>query len=254
MKTTEDKGMLREYVHNEKSELRLDREAGILRNVKILGLVSKNGRRYSAEALQAAVALYEGAKVNVNHPKGDPLSPRDYRDRIGNIQNVVFREGEGLFADLYFNPHHQLAEQLIWDATHAPRNVGFSHNIRAKTKQEGQWLEVTNILAVQSVDLVADPATTSGLFEAEESVPTPLRETLREELQETLCQDLREALRADFREEVTLLRGELERLQAQLTEFLRKNTRTETPVSRERETPFTAEGFSTQDFVRRICK
>jgi len=76
--------------------------------------------------LARAVALYEGAKVNVNHPKGHPRSPRDYQDRIGQVRNVTARihsgntgeasrysgqanADEGLFGDLYFNPKHALA-------------------------------------------------------------------------------------------------------------------------------------------------
>ena len=167
IKTHQPGHFLREYTQSENASLRLDRENGILRGVKILGFVSKNHRRYAPEALQQAVSMYEGAKVNINHPKGDPLAPRDYQDRIGSIRNVEFRLNEGLFADLYFNPCHPLANQLAWDAEHAPKNVGFSHNIRARTIEENHVIVVTQILAVQSVDLVADPATTSGLYEAE---------------------------------------------------------------------------------------
>ena len=83
-----------------------DREAGILRGVKVLGLESKNGRSYQPSALQRAASLYEGAKVNVNHPAGNPTGPRDYRDRIGQIKSVVMRAGEGLFGDFHFNPKH----------------------------------------------------------------------------------------------------------------------------------------------------
>ena len=100
-------------------------------------------------------------------PKGHPLSPRDYQDRIGAIRNVRF-EAESLFADFHFNPKHALAEQLAWDARHSPEHVGFSHNVQAKTHASGKELIVDAILEVQSVDLVADPATTGGLFESEE--------------------------------------------------------------------------------------
>jgi len=157
---------LQEYCDSRDTTLRVDREAGILRGVKILGVVSRNGRRYQVDALRKAAALYENAKVNVNHPKGSPLSPRDYQDRIGVVRNVAVRDGEGLFADFHFNPKHALAEQLAWDARHAPENVGFSHNVEALTSRDGEHVIVEEILKVQGVDLVADPATTRGLFEA----------------------------------------------------------------------------------------
>ena len=144
----------------------VDSAMGVIRGVKILGLQSRNNRTYLPEALARGAALYEGAKVNVNHPKGAASGPRDYQDRMGVIRNVQQREGAGLFADFHFNPRHALAEQLLWDAEHAPENVGFSHNVEAKTSRskDGRTI-VEEILRVESVDLVADPATTRGLFE-----------------------------------------------------------------------------------------
>ena len=156
---------LQEFIDSRGLALRVDRETGVIRGVKILGPQSRNGRVYPAATLAAAVGLYEGAKVNVNHPKGDPAAPRDYQDRIGVVRNVVVRADDGLFGDLHFNARHALAEQLAWDAIHAPQNVGFSHNVQARTARRGDHVVVEAILKVNSVDLVADPATTQGLFE-----------------------------------------------------------------------------------------
>jgi len=158
--------MLQEFIDSRGLALRVDREAGVIRGVKILGHASRNGRIYPPATLAAAVGLYEGAKVNVNHPKGDPAAPRDYQDRIGVVRNVIVRASDGLFGDLHFNAKHALAEQLAWDAIHAPQNVGFSHNVQARTARRGEQVIVEAILKVNSVDLVADPATTAGLFEA----------------------------------------------------------------------------------------
>ena len=160
--------VLQEYVDSRGVALRVDRAAGVLRGVKLIGLESLNGRRYRPQALAAAIGLYEGAKVNVNHPQGGPLAPRDYRDRLGVIRQVEFRPEEGLFGNLHFNPKHAVAEQLAWDAEHNPRNVGFSHNVLARLTREGAETLVEAITHVQSVDLVADPAATQGLFEQEE--------------------------------------------------------------------------------------
>ena len=157
--------LLQEYVDLRGVAMRVDREVGILRGVKLIGLESRNGRRYRESALAAAATLYEEAKVNVNHPKEGPLTPRDYQDRLGVIRGVELRAGEGLFGDLHFNPKHALAEQLLWDAEHNPQNVGFSHNVLARLSLEDETVVVEEITQVQSVDLVADPATTQGLFE-----------------------------------------------------------------------------------------
>lgn len=171
METLDDTGVtetLQEFVDNRGVSLEV--ESGIIRGVKILGLESKNGRTYLKEAVVRAQSLYEGAKVNVNHPDGDPRQPRDYRDRIGHIANIRVEGSEpsttGLFADFHFNPKHPVAEQLVWDANNQPQAVGFSHNIEARTvKRDGQVI-IEEIRRVQSVDLVADPATTKGLFES----------------------------------------------------------------------------------------
>jgi hypothetical protein len=157
--------LLQEYVDSRHERLRVDRTVGVIRGVKLLGLNSRNGRRYRETALTDAIGLYEGAKVNINHSKGHPLAPRDYQDRLGVVRGVEFRAGEGLFGDLHFNPKHALSEQLVWDAEHAPQNVGMSHNVLARTKREGEEVVVEAITKVQSIDLVADPATTSGLYE-----------------------------------------------------------------------------------------
>jgi hypothetical protein len=159
--------LLQEFVDSGSERLRVDRAAGVIRGVKLLGLQSRNGRRYREQALAEAAALYEGARVNVNHPKGHPLSPRDYQDRLGVIRGVALRTGEGLFGDLHFNPKHALSEQLIWDAEHASQNVGLSHNVLARTSRDGDETTVEAITKVQSIDVVADPATTRGLFEHE---------------------------------------------------------------------------------------
>ncbi|MBN1908458.1 MAG: hypothetical protein JW818_01850 [Pirellulales bacterium] len=157
---------LREFVDSRGVRMRVDRAAGVIQGVKVLGLHSRNGRVYLPGALCGAVELYEGAKVNVNHAAASTGGPRDYRDRIGAIRNVSVRTDEGLFADLHFNPKHALAEQLVWDAENAPENVGFSHDVLARTVRRGDQVVVEAITQVRSVDLVADPATTQGLFES----------------------------------------------------------------------------------------
>jgi hypothetical protein len=160
---------LQEFVDSRGLPLRADKTKGVIYGVKILGGQSRNGRLYPSETLSQAAGLYEEAKVNVNHPKGDPNAPRDYQDRIGTVRNVVARRDEGLFADFHFNPKHVLAEQLLWDAEHSPENVGFSHNVEARVARQGDRVVVEAITRVRSVDLVADPATTRGLFESQEN-------------------------------------------------------------------------------------
>lgn len=147
--------------------LRVDREAGIIHGAKLLGLTSGNGRDYTRTALEGARSLYEGAKLNLNHPDTKrPNQPRDYRDRFGRVKNVVL-ESDGLYGDLHINPRHPNAEQLFWDAENAPENVGCSPNHVIRTVKRNGRTVVEAIQRVNSVDVVADPATTKTLFEGE---------------------------------------------------------------------------------------
>jgi hypothetical protein len=59
----------------------------------------------------------------------------------------------------------------MWDAEHEPANVGLSHNVLARTIRDGAITVVEAITKVESVDLVADPATTRGLFEQTDPEP-----------------------------------------------------------------------------------
>ncbi|MDX1961832.1 MAG: hypothetical protein SFX18_01685 [Pirellulales bacterium] len=192
MSTSEN---LIEYAAALSATSRIDRAANCLRGVKVLGLNSTNGRQYTPTALEQAVPLYANGKVNINHPKGAPHGPRDYQDRLGHLQNVRYEPARGLYADLCYNPRHPLAEQLLWDAEHAPSQVGLSHNVMARTRREGETLIVEEILSVQSVDLVADPATTRGLFEAE---PSPTLEVIAPAAQLALLEADNQRLQAEL--------------------------------------------------------
>ena len=66
---------------------RVDREAGILYGVKVLGFESRNNRSYKRSAVAQAVKLYEGAKVNIDHDY-QPTKPRSYGDGIGVLRRA----------------------------------------------------------------------------------------------------------------------------------------------------------------------
>lgn len=143
----------------------VDRANAVIRNVKVVGRVSANGREYTEDALRRAVSLYEGAAVFTDHPEGHPAGTRSVRDRLGTLRNVKYQR-DGLFGDLHYNAAHPLAEQLLWAAENSPDMMGLSHNVVAKTARRGDKIIVEEITRVVSVDLVAQPATTAGLFES----------------------------------------------------------------------------------------
>lgn len=135
-------------------------DTNVFRNVKILGLTSKNGYSYDAKAVAKAVPLYENAPVYVDHAKGN----RSYADRIGYIQNPRLQEAD-IHGDFILNPKHKLAEQVLWDAQHGTSGVGFSHSIDGALNKKTNIVE--SIDKVFSVDLVAGPACTKSIFESQ---------------------------------------------------------------------------------------
>jgi len=220
--------VLQEYVSSHGVTVQVDKTQGVLQGVKLIGLESRNGRRYRESALAKAVSLYEEAKVNVNHPREGALAPRDYQDRLGVIRRVRLRSGEGLYGDLHFNPKHALAEQLVWDAENNPKNVGFSHNVLARLSRKGEVAIVEEITRVQSVDLVADPATTQGLFEQAENEKRVQRQPVVPRWDALTVETLR-LHRPDILEEIESI--EIERLRSHLEEA---NAQSETLQRRQR--------------------
>lgn len=156
----------REYTSS--SELRIDRDKCLLRNVKVLGYESKNGRRYTESAARAAIDLYRGAPVNVNHTiAANDGRERPIEDRFGWLENVR-HERDGIYADLRYLKTDPRAEKVTEIAEANPALIGLSHHAygNGKAGKDGQMI-VEQITRVKSVDLVCDPATTRGLFESE---------------------------------------------------------------------------------------
>lgn len=146
-------------------ESRVDRERCVIRDVKILGMTSKNGRRYTREAIRQAAQLYEGRKVKANHPE-KPNAIRSVDDTLGWFEGIYEAE-DGLYArEFHYLQSHPMSARIVEAADRNPDLFGFSHNIQGDTRDEPDGTEtVLRITEVRSVDLVDEPATTGGLFE-----------------------------------------------------------------------------------------
>ena len=77
-------------------DARVDRQAGVIRGVRVLGRISKNGREYTAEAVRNAVGLYEGRAVNLDHPDSANRD-RSVSSRIGWLSGVKQSSDGGSF-------------------------------------------------------------------------------------------------------------------------------------------------------------
>jgi hypothetical protein len=145
--------------------LQVDADKAVIRGVRILGLESANGRTYSREAVRRACVLYEGKVVNVDHPIR-PADGTSLSRRFGWLEAVRQDDDGGLRGDLHYLAAHPLAAAVAEAARRRPQLMGLSHNAVGRGRRENGREVIESIESVQSVDLVADPASVSGLFES----------------------------------------------------------------------------------------
>lgn len=146
--------------------VQVDRDAGVIRGVKILGRVSANGREYSTTALRQAARCYEGLGVNMNHPdRGHPHLERPVQDGFGWLEGVQVQD-DGVYGDLHFLKSHAMAGPICEAAERRPDRFGLSHNATGNVVERDGKRIVESIEQVRSVDIVQRPATTQGLFES----------------------------------------------------------------------------------------
>lgn len=164
----------------------IDKENGRISKVCILNSISKNVRRYTSEALESIVKIGKQNPVKsfIDHSYNIPNSVTNL---LGSFSNFK-RETNSVYADLDLlktSPGYALILDL---AENHPSLSGFSINATGVFDEEPdtEGREVcTEIIALKSVDLVGEPATTSSVWESELSELDGLRkenETLRASL------------------------------------------------------------------------
>lgn len=143
---------------------------GVLNGVVILGKHSQNGRIYPTSTMKEAREKYRGVGFFTDHPKKSDLKERggvrSVHDIAGKVRNprVVGDQLKGDVELLDAEPQKSFVTAL---AAQLPEKVGMSHRAqgRVRVKEDGTQV-VESISAVDSVDLVTEPASTSGLFES----------------------------------------------------------------------------------------
>ena len=167
--------------------LRIDREAGIIYGVRVLGRFSKNsheaadavnGTEYPPETQKQALHLINEQTVRTDHPPREkPNMSRSVFDTFGVLRNARLetRDGqEGTVADLHYYKTHSLSEQVLEDVERKLGRYGLSINAYSAgehiDKQTGR-LVIEKIESVVGVDLVDKPATCRNLFESHQLPP-----------------------------------------------------------------------------------
>ena len=144
----------------------------VIQNVSLLGAESANGYTYTEAALKDAASLLDGAVQYTNHSFTD--APRDVNESFSEVRNVRFDQGaQKVFGDMYLVNTPWIREELF------PRIERFAHKFGNSIVCWGEFEErdgkeyVTKITAVESCDLVSDPATNKGLFESIKNKTSP---------------------------------------------------------------------------------
>ena len=145
---------------------KVNREAGTIEGVLICGTSSENGRDYPPDVFHRDHRLYEGGLINCDHGRGEPTVDR----RFGWFSNVRVDESGRPRGTLNALKTHPMYERVMEAAERNPSLFGFSHVAMCETRLEKSGREVVEaIKKVESIDLVANPATTRSLFESEDT-------------------------------------------------------------------------------------
>lgn len=141
----------------------VDREKGVIRNVRICGETSMNGRKYPPTVLRRDFPKYENAKVYFDHSRQGERSVRDVAGWLSDVKPDTDGIPRGNL-NLYLTDPN--SGKVLEAAERNPNQLGLSHVAECKSEFKGGVEVIESIESVISVDIVTDPATNRGLFES----------------------------------------------------------------------------------------
>lgn len=200
------------------SASRIDREKSIIHGVSILGSASKNKRQYTPAALTEARTFFESAPVYLEH-----RGKKEVRDFAGEVRNLR-EEEDRVKGDLHVA---KSAEWLFDLAERFPRQIGLSITATGKVRESAQGDIVEGFSGSRrSVDIVADPATTKGLFEEVQEKEKVDMEEMEKVGMEEMDKDKKiaelEVQIASLKKEIAKLMGDKEKTEKVAEEVQRK--------------------------------
>jgi hypothetical protein len=140
-------------------ETRIDRNAGMLYGVRVMGIKSAHGYDYSLDAQRAACPRYEQMPVGLDHNyNGGPMT---VEAAWGTLCNPRV-DDRGTVADLRYLKTHVRTEQVLEDAE---RDVGLFSLSAVTTRVVEHPKGTVKSFSPLRVDLVVRGATTKKLFE-----------------------------------------------------------------------------------------
>ena len=186
---TETPDMVERFEQTPLEKPRIDRAAGVLHGVRVMGIKSAHGYEYSLEAQRAVVARYEQMPLGLDHDYSS--GPMTVADAWGTLFNPRVDE-RGTLADVKYLKSHERTEQVLEDAE---RDIGLFSLSAVTTRVVEKPKGIVTSFAPVRVDLVVRGATTRKLFEQQTPKPqepekkmelTPITKEQFEQLQSEL--------------------------------------------------------------------
>lgn len=250
--------MTEKYLKEQIEADALEFEESIVKDIPLLGSVSKNGYEYLPEALRSGQKKIVGTPVYIDR---DGLHSSNYQypgpsDILGKVEEARLEKGQ-IRGDIRI-----LSKYVEWfedlRETFRTEGPGMSPIIKVAINKEGN---VEDIIAFDRIDLVSKPATVKSLSESEKTeelekeMENELKDKIeeiekeRDELREQILEDIWSDLE-DKSENVRDTLGDCEFTPEQLkairtfAEDLTKNSQPE----------FVNPGEGTMDFLDQISK
>ena len=194
------------------ADVQVDFDRRRVANIVLSGGVSRNGHRYTEEALQQAAPLYDSKPVFLDHA-ANPARPfdRSTRDLVGFVLEPRF-EGGRIRGDIQvLDTEAGRTFLALIEANHPA--IGMSHVVLAQRGSDPNV--VARIHDVVSVDAVAFPATTSSFRESKPTSPDSW-EAFAEQFDSALAVHVKQ-----LHTELQAAQSERDQLREQLAESVR---------------------------------
>lgn len=158
---------LREDIEYADRALVVDREKQIIYNPKLLGFISRNGRRYTEQACRKALPLYENVVLNFGHlPKGKSEGDRAVSERFGRAKGVYLGK-DGIYArEVHYYKSNPQTEMVLEEVEKNLGCFGFSHQATGSGRKIDGIQVIEQINSVDSLDVVCDPASVKSFKES----------------------------------------------------------------------------------------
>lgn len=221
------------------SDIEVDREAFVIKGVKLLAEKSRNQggrRRYSEQVIKNSVRLFEGMPVTIRG--GHNRKERDYTCQNGQLRGGRYDEaGKCSRFDWHLNEADPLTPKILVDAVKFPQNVPLSSEAtqwKQSVTKTGEILvqELTEDRTQLGVAVVYRGGVNSSLFEGNEDDAMEIK--TKEELQAhypALCEELIEGCACAAKTKEDELKERLEKVIAERQAVIEEKAKLESELS-----------------------